>query len=729
LPEAPSWIGASLAAAAVALALHAAPAAAEGAPAPAPPTATSLPDAPYAEALAPLGLAPADLRLDEEMVAVFGQDRFRLPLWGLLASDARRAPGIAHALRDHALEAARDPSEAVLFVMSRIQARVRRSLLGDPIADLARMAKEPGALAEAIAAIHEVAAQGSPQGAGAAGGQAGAASPGGPALPKEELFRLRQAAATLPPEVAEAAALVLLSELRFLSWRGRAFARVPAREQDALVNLSGLFTSESSGHDGSGSAHPAFAEAAERVDFTALAAGAFDVVHAVERVLPALREASEALAAPASATMTAAAPARAPYHFRAETPLGFVEIDGRATTPTRTADRLPLLVIDLAGPDRYETAGAARGPRAPVSVTIDTAGDDAYDTGDPSLGHTLGAGVLGLGVLVDAAGSDAYRAGPLALGAGLLGIGLLWDGAGDDAYEGETYTQGAAAFGGGALVDAAGADRYLCLDRSQGFGGVLGSGLLCDAAGDDRYTADDSTIRRPSPQSREHNTSLAQGAATGVRADTTDGRSLAGGFGMLVDGGGDDAYRAGVFAQGTGYWYGVGILADRAGNDTYGGAWYVQGAGAHFAAGILHDAAGDDRYTATLNAAQGLGHDFSLGLLYEGGGDDAYLAPTLSLGAGNASGLGMFVDRGGRDRYALAPGAATVLGESRVSASKPYDLRRWGRTLGLFLDLGGGADTYPEGKGGDGRAWVQPRDADLPDDLNAWGALGAGVDR
>jgi hypothetical protein len=682
---------------AVALSAPAPPALAADAPAIATPGALPAPDAPYAAALAPLGLAPADLRVDADTVAVFGQDRHRLPLLDLLLRDARRAPGVAEALRDHALETAALPSEAVLFTMSRVQARVRRALVSDPIADLAARAAPPGALAEAVALLREAAGAGP--------------------TPPEALFALRRSAAEVPPKVAEAAALILLAEARFLGWRERALAPLSEREREALLLASGMLVSADAGSG----AYAALDGAAAKVDLSALAAGAFDAVLALERALPALVSASADL-------RLGRAP---PFRFRVETPIGAVEVDGRLEGTTRTADDAHVLLVELAGDDRYEAAGAARGRATPVAIAVDLHGNDAYDTRDPGLGHTFGAGILGLGVLLDAAGDDAYRAGPFALGAGFLGIGILHDAAGDDRYEGETFVEGAALLGAGALVDAAGNDRYLCLDRSQGFGGVLGAGLLCDAAGDDAYTADDRRLVRPSAQTGEHNSSLSQGAATGIRLDYVDGRSLAGGFGMLADGGGDDVYAAGVFAQGVGYWFGTGVLADRGGNDSYEGVWYVQGAGAHFGAGILHDAAGSDRYRARVHASQGLGHDFSLGFLYDAAGDDDYEAPSLSLGAGNACGVGILVDRGGRDRYALAPGAdaRSVLGHARTAPSKPYDLRRRGGTIGLFLDLGGAEDAYPEGRGANGAAWHDPPEGDVPDDLSARGARAAGMDR
>ncbi|MDM7914342.1 MAG: hypothetical protein QUU85_03625, partial [Candidatus Eisenbacteria bacterium] len=310
----------------------------------------------------------------------------------------------------------------------------------------------------------------------------------------------------------------------------------------------------------------------------------------------------------------------------------------------------------------------------------------------------------------------------LGLGAGLYGIGILLDRAGDDRYEGIAGVEGAGLFGVGILADLDGNDRYHAWQQAQGFGYVLGAGLLVDRSGDDLYDADDATIRFPSAQSREHNSSLAQGFGFGKRADFADGHSLAGGAGILADGAGDDTYRCGVFGQGAAYWYAVGILADAAGKDVYEGTWYVQGSAAHFGCGVLWEGSGDDRYRATHNMAQGSGHDLSLGMLYERDGDDAYDAPNLSLGGGNANGIGIFWDVTGDDRYRVE--AATTLGRANIGSRG--GLRDRIESIGLFLDTGG-RDSYPPSKefAGNGRLWTQAgTDEEHPLDTER----GAGID-
>jgi hypothetical protein len=157
--------------------------------------------------------------------------------------------------------------------------------------------------------------------------------------------------------------------------------------------------------------------------------------------------------------------------------------------------------------------------------------------------------------------------------------------------------------------------------RSKGFG------LLLDALGDDTYTAHPMPIEFPSPQTAERNVSMAQGAGYGRRADYSDGRSWAGGVGVLIDVQGNDRYLCGVFGQGVGYWGGIGMLIDLQGDDGREGAWYVQGAAAHFAIGYLEDRLGNDRTLAAMNMAIGAGHDFSIGYYIDFAGNDEYNAP------------------------------------------------------------------------------------------------------
>jgi hypothetical protein len=377
-------------------------------------------------------------------------------------------------------------------------------------------------------------------------------------------------------------------------------------------------------------------------------------------------------------------------NFRLATPLGEVVLNGR---PADDAYSLvaPALVVDQRGSDTY--AGVIAAPALesiPLSVVIDLSGNDKYLAKDTS--GTQGAGLFSFGFLIDLEGDDEYVARDYAQGASAFGVGALWDGGGADRYTARFYAQGSGVFGAGVAVDLAGDDEYRLVSFGQGFAFVRSSGLLLDVSGNDLFDADDTNIINPSAQTKEHNTSMAQGAAFGVRGNDYP-ESMAGGTGFLVDLGGNDRYGCGLFCQGSGYWFGHGILYDREGDDAYKGIWYVQGGSAHFALGTLIDEAGKDDYVATMNMSQGAGHDGSVGVFIEGGGDDAYGLTALSHGAGNDVGIGFFVEVSGKDVYGTAAGSQDRWYGQTASGNFANSAREGLLSLGFFFELAG-VDEY-----------------------------------
>jgi len=378
----------------------------------------------------------------------------------------------------------------------------------------------------------------------------------------------------------------------------------------------------------------------------------------------------------------------------------------------------PLMIIDGGGDDEYYFPN--ENSDAPLSVIIDLGGNDRYREAD-STKPGYGGAICGMSVLIDLAGNDVYESRHVAQGAGIFGVGVHIDRSGNDVYKLRKFGQGAGAFGLGILADSSGADSLSCWQFAQGYGYTRGAGLLVNYEGDDSYVAKDDSVFDPSPQTPDHNVSLAQGVGYGRRADYLDGHSWAGGFGLLADMNGNDSYSAGLFAQGCAYWFSVGMLLDGAGADDYNGVWYVQGSGAHYAVGYLDDYAGDDTYTATHNMAVGAGHDFTIGYLNERGGNDRYTVPNLSLGGGNANGIGLFHDHGGDDVYVTKENS-TTLGRANPNASGP---RQFLHCFGIFLD-GGGDDQYSESWAGNSRRWLGP--AKDPDQPSA-ATIGVGIDR
>lgn len=352
-------------------------------------------------------------------------------------------------------------------------------------------------------------------------------------------------------------------------------------------------------------------------------------------------------------------------------------------------------IVDLGGNDLYlgscaspQTIAGGPGPR--VGLVVDFAGDDVY-LGDRRGGPGVATG--GVSLLVDLNGDDLYAGIGPAQGSGICGVGLLYDRQGDDTYVAGPFSQGAGLFGAGLLLDRAGADRYVATQMSQGSGGPSGIGLLLDEAGADLYATD---LGAPS----------AYGTA-GIYQAWSQGtgygwRGLApGGLGLLVDRRGNDLYRSGEFSQGAGFYFGLGVLVDDGGRDWYLGARYTQGAAAHQAAGVLIEGDGDDRYVGAGAASQGTGWDTAIGLLVDGKGDDTYLGDELSQGAAAMNGLGMLLDRSGRDHYRTRSGQA-------LGGSTAYWGGRNAPNLGLLIDEGNGCDAYSLPTRMDGCSWSAP---------------------
>lgn len=346
---------------------------------------------------------------------------------------------------------------------------------------------------------------------------------------------------------------------------------------------------------------------------------------------------------------------------------------GRNTLGGRAA-----LVIDLGGDDRWERAAVVDGPDELVSVAIDLGGDDVYET--PYAGTAYACG--GVAILVERSGKDTYRSGRLCQAASFLGCALLSDLGGDDTYVAEDFAQGYSLGGIAHLSDLSGDDVYEAWAYAQGAGNGPGFAALVDGAGDDRYLADGHwpDIYGDSGPNVFHGAS--QGFTSGLRP------AIPGGVAALCDlGRGADDYQSGNFSQGGAYFFGFALLYDEGGDDTSRGTRYSQGFGVHQAAALKWDAAGDDRVACRSVANLGMAWDESVGFYLDDSGDDVYEGGGLSCGGGAQTGIAVFVDAQGNDRYTSA-GEADSQGGS--GASDYHDLP----SIGFLLDLGGGKDAY-----------------------------------
>jgi hypothetical protein len=369
--------------------------------------------------------------------------------------------------------------------------------------------------------------------------------------------------------------------------------------------------------------------------------------------------------------------------------IDYLEVDGGyivigGSGPNRYDMEHLYAVIDHGGDDIYEWGD---GVLLETQTVIDLEGDDRYEAsrGGPA------AGWLGVSLLIDRAGNDHYETALGGCGVGVLGFGLLFDDAGVDTYHCAAWSLGTGFYGAGVVIDqGARSDVYLSEVFSQGVGGPRGFGLLLDAGGADLYRANGpvaSTYGMPATYM-----AFSQGVGVGIRPYDF------GGVGALLDLGGDDRYEGGEFSQGGGYYWGVGLLYDEAGDDLYYGNRYAQGFAAHQAFGMLADLSGNDVYWSTLAAAQGAAWDQSVAILFDGDGNDLYRAGTLSQGAAAQQARGSLHDLGGDDVYQAADDVVQGAAGDNSYHFTSYDLSAGEPvySLGVLLDEAG-ADRYSTG--------------------------------
>ncbi len=369
-------------------------------------------------------------------------------------------------------------------------------------------------------------------------------------------------------------------------------------------------------------------------------------------------------------------------------------------------------VIDTGGNDLYKGPAAASLPDRPSSALIDMSGNDNYISTkeDPS---SQGSGMMGYGILVDCQGDDLYKSYDNSQGSAFFGVGLLWDEGGNDSFIGRNMTQGAGAYGIGDLVNIGGNDTYYCFQCGQAFGYVIGCGILLDTEGDDLYTGEtghknpEKNLVNPADLGHDskRNYNFVQGAGWGRRGDLSDGHSMGGGTGILVDMAGNDHYECGVYGQATGYWYGTGILYDAKGDDSYEGSFYVQSGTAHMGMTELLDEEGNDTYRVWKAISQGGAHDFSLSWFIDKKGNDKYLcfeeetdkngqtvktSGGVMIGSAITNSLAFHIDYEGDDLYEAVN--STTLGYCLMrTGPDSYRYDEW--TCAIMIDRGGN-DTY-----------------------------------
>jgi tetratricopeptide (TPR) repeat protein len=367
------------------------------------------------------------------------------------------------------------------------------------------------------------------------------------------------------------------------------------------------------------------------------------------------------------------------------TPAGTVEVSGFGND-THSNDAA--LLIDLGGDDAYTNNAGGCGRKGGVAVCIDHGGDDKYLAPDRS--YVQGFGFLGVGMLVDLAGDDVYKAKHFSQGAGILGVGVLWDKAGSDTFSANAFCQGAGMFGLGMMLDDSGDDVYDCATMGQGSATTLGLGILSDLEGNDQYRlACDTTL-----DALGGLPGYGQGGALSFRAYPWEKKLVAyGGVGMLVDDKGNDTYTSkGWCDQGGSYIMSLGALVDNEGSDHYF-CGTGQGSGIHVTNAILIDKKGDDVYEGGFRAG-GSGGDRSPGFLIDYEGNDIYKSATSSYGTGcKPFSYSLFIDYKGDDQYICDRPKTDVLFNDWHSFGGVWpesDPNLW--PYAISLDLGGNDD-------------------------------------
>ncbi|HXK44752.1 MAG TPA: hypothetical protein PL060_02270 [bacterium] len=340
-------------------------------------------------------------------------------------------------------------------------------------------------------------------------------------------------------------------------------------------------------------------------------------------------------------------------------------------------------IIDPGGYDTY--VGGTTGPDKPVLVIIDFAGNDRYIAKDK---FAQGSGFFGISILYDRTGNDTYEGTDVCQGTALMGIGILVDDEGDDCYVADRRGQGSAICGIGILIDRNGNDQYKVNLFGQGYGGMLGIGILEDSSGNDSYIAGgkyDEPYQEP-PHYYKH--AWSQGCGSGFRGISN------GGFGIMLDGGGDDLYQADYFSTG-GYWFAAGIARDFGGNDirkplTNSFTRYGFGYACHYAIGLLYDDTGNDTYIGTLGI-QAFGWDIGTACVVDFAGDDHYIATISGQGFACQGSWAILIDGNGSDMYD-GDNENRVRGIPGPLEYHPKNLV--GGNFSFLIDLGSGADSF-----------------------------------
>lgn len=487
-----------------------------------------------------------------------------------------------------------------------------------------------------------------------------------------EAVQLRQQAATVPPTLAKTASLMIFAVIDARHYVDRALVGVTEADR-ALVDANLLTLS---------TIH-------RRMEFAPVEGGFNlefsefdqDVIDAAVRIgaainQTALVQASDVLVQAVDEISTMTLPVLPPGSWPSDCGTGTFYFatddcevilgDGgpnqyqRFQQPGGNLDDINVVLIDFGGNDKYthRAGGGTRGNR--VQVNLDFAGNDIYER-STNVGAAHGAGVDGVGLLYDRAGSDQYfvrnswstTVNHLTQGAGERGIGMLLDMADNDVYTTEYWGSAGGHYG-----------------VAQGAGLISGMGLLLDKTGSDSYTyavltaagrewTDGGAAQAFGSQGAGLLIDLGeQGDAYSAGQDMVQSAASLGGFAFLMDGGGQNSFHTQSF-KGCTRMDGVDCLSVHPQTYEWIAGWsqaYADTNGIAF----LYVGRGPDQYSfqqggTTVGPAegvnlQGVGNTSGVAIFLDLGGADTYSARAFSQAYASA-GVAVFTDVGGDDIY------------------------------------------------------------------------------
>ncbi len=278
--------------------------------------------------------------------------------------------------------------------------------------------------------------------------------------------------------------------------------------------------------------------------------------------------------------------------------------------------------------------------------------------GDGAQFRELPAAIFGVQVVFACGRGNTFLSTGEGGGAAHSGVSLIHCGRGGNRFDGRSFCQGAADAGVAIVAVRGSGNVFLCDERAQGYGGPGGFGAIVGLKGGDSFEARVDPIGRPAQDhDPESSISLAQGVGAGFRSPERPEDDLPGGIGLVVEGGGKNRFKCGIFGQGAGYLFGVGAVVVNGPNNIFHGDWYCQGAAAHMAAGCLLDRGGAGEFRLELNHGQGAGNDRSIGLLHTAGRGSRFLGGsrgprgTQRCGASHTHGIGICIADEGTNIY------------------------------------------------------------------------------